>query len=62
MSSLSVRAERELGSPAAWMQEAAFKSLRLGLRPFQILTMSPVALFLAALAAMLLRHPDVPFF
>jgi O-antigen ligase len=33
-----------------------------GLRPLQTMMMAPPALFLAALAAMLLRHPDVPFY
>jgi len=34
----------------------------MGLRPLQALMMAPAALFLGALAAMLLRHPDVPFY
>jgi len=34
----------------------------MGLRSLQALMMAPAALFLAALAAMLLRHPDVPFY
>jgi putative inorganic carbon (hco3(-)) transporter len=34
----------------------------MGLRPLQAMMMAPAALFLAALAAMLLRHPDVPFY
>jgi O-antigen ligase len=32
------------------------------LRPLQALTLSPCFLFLAALTAMLFRHPDVPFY
>ncbi|HVI09078.1 MAG TPA: O-antigen ligase family protein [Candidatus Binatia bacterium] len=36
--------------------------MRTGLRFLQFLTASPSTLFLAALAAMLLRHPDVPFY
>jgi len=58
MQSLSVKME----SPTAWLWEAAGQGLRLGLRPLQAVMMAPVALFLAALAAMLLRHPDVPFY
>ncbi len=34
----------------------------MGLQPLQAMMMAPAALFLAALAAMLLRHPDVPFY
>lgn len=34
----------------------------LALRPLQALLTAPTALFLAALTAMLLRHPDVPFY
>jgi O-antigen ligase len=34
----------------------------MGLRPLQALTMAPAVLFLGALAAMLLRPPDVPFY
>jgi len=34
----------------------------MGLRPLQAAMAAPAALFLAALAAMLLRHPDVPFY
>jgi putative inorganic carbon (HCO3(-)) transporter len=34
----------------------------MGLRPLQALMRAPVALFLVALAAMLLRPPDVPFY
>jgi O-antigen ligase len=49
-------------SPASWAGQAAGRSLRIGLRPLQAMMMAPAALFLAALAAMLLRHPDVPFY
>jgi hypothetical protein len=49
-------------SPIAWTEEAAWRALRIGLRPVQAITMAPTALFLAALTAMLLRHPDVPFY
>jgi putative inorganic carbon (HCO3(-)) transporter len=38
------------------------QGLRMGLRPLQLIVSTPVALFLAALTAMLLRHPDVPFY
>jgi putative inorganic carbon (HCO3(-)) transporter len=58
MSSLSVRME----SPSSWVWEAAGQGLRAGLRPLQAMMRVPVALFLAALAAMLLRHSDVPFY
>jgi putative inorganic carbon (HCO3(-)) transporter len=54
----SVRMERA----ASWAGEAAQRGFRVGLRPLQVITMAPAALFLAALAAMLLRHPDVPFY
>jgi putative inorganic carbon (HCO3(-)) transporter len=50
------------GSPASWAGEAAWGGLWAGLRPLQGIMMAPVGLFLAALAAMLLRPPDVPFY
>jgi O-antigen ligase len=34
----------------------------MGLRPLQVMMMAPAALFLVALATMLLRPPDVPFY
>ena len=37
-------------------------ALGMGLRPLQAMMAAPAALFLAALTAMLLRHPDVPFY
>jgi len=55
----------------AWSQEMAVTrpweglaawAIRIVLRPVQILISVPSLLFLAALAAMLLRHPDVRFF
>jgi hypothetical protein len=49
-------------SPIAWTEEAAWRALRMGLRPLQAITMAAPALFLVALTAMLLRHPDVPFY
>jgi O-antigen ligase len=58
MASVSAR----MASPTWWAGEAAGRGLRMGLRSLQALMIAPVALFLAALAAMLLRHPDVPFY
>ena len=48
--------------PAIWASDAVSGCLRLWLRPLQILTRMPTLLFLIALTAMLLRHPDVPFY
>jgi putative inorganic carbon (hco3(-)) transporter len=48
----AVRARLEFGGRAA----------ALALRPLQALMAAPTALFLAALAAMLLRHPNVSFY
>jgi len=45
-----------------WAGELAGQSLMVGLRPLQAVMLAPAALFLAALTAMLLRHPDVPFY
>jgi hypothetical protein len=42
--------------------EAAWRGIGMCLRPVQATMFVPTALFLAALAAMLLRHPDVPFY
>jgi O-antigen ligase len=42
--------------------EAAWRGIGMCLRPMQATMFVPTALFLAALAAMLLRHPDVPFY
>jgi O-antigen ligase len=47
---------------ASWAEEAAWRGVQIGLRPLQMLMMAPGAVFLAALTAMLLRHPDVPFY
>jgi putative inorganic carbon (hco3(-)) transporter len=58
MQTIVVRAERPgraVEAIAAWLAEIA-------LRPLQALMAWPVLLFLAALTAMLLRHPDVPAF
>src|SRR5258708_18636223 len=57
MSSLPLRMERR-----ARVWEAAGLGMRTALRPLQAMMSARTALFLAALTAMLLRHPDVPFF
>jgi putative inorganic carbon (hco3(-)) transporter len=49
-------------SHAWWACEGGWRCLQLGLRPLQAIMMAPSALFLLALAAMLLRHPDVSFY
>jgi O-antigen ligase len=46
----------------SWTSEAAWRGFRMGLRPLQALMIAPAPLFLCALAAMLLRPPDVPFY
>jgi O-antigen ligase len=46
----------------SWLAGACWRGLCLVLRPLQAMIMAPTALFLAALTAMLLRHPDVPFY
>jgi O-antigen ligase len=48
--------------PQTWASEFAGQSLLVGLRPLHAIMMAPAPLFLAALTAMLLRHPDVPFY
>jgi putative inorganic carbon (hco3(-)) transporter len=45
-----------------WENEGAWQGLRFVLRLMQGTISSPTALFLLALTAMLLRHPDVPFY
>jgi putative inorganic carbon (hco3(-)) transporter len=57
MSSVPLRMEYR-----ARVWEAAGLGMRTALRPLQAMMSAPVALFLAALTAMLLRHPDVPFY
>src|SRR6202522_598173 len=52
----------QMRSPAEWTSEAEWGGICLGLRPLQALMMMSAGLFLAALAAMLLRPPDVPFY
>jgi len=49
-------------SPVAWASEAAWDGMGMGLRPLHAMVAAPAALFLVALTAMLLRHPDVPFY
>jgi len=51
-----------IASADDWLDQARYHSLRLGLQFLQAVISAPAALFLAALAAMLLRHPDVPFY
>lgn len=46
----------------SWADEAVWRAFRLGLRPLQAMMIAPAPLFLCALAAMLLRPPDVPFY
>lgn len=46
----------------AWPRDAALGALQLTLRPLQALIVMPMALLMAALTAMLLRPPDVPFY
>ncbi len=45
-----------------WAQELPAKATAAALRPLQILMAAPSWLFLLALTAMLLRHPDVRFY
>ena len=54
---------RTRGSATAlWAEKAVWRGVQIGVRPLHLLMMAPGALFLAALTAMLLRHPDVPFY
>jgi len=46
----------------AWAEDAAWLGVWTGLRSLQVLIIMPTGLFLGALAAMLLRHPDVAFY
>ncbi len=55
-------ASERLLSPTAWFGDAAYRVLMLALRPLEAMMTFPSVLFLGALAAMLLRHPDVPFY
>ena len=47
---------------ARWGGKSVSSGVGLVLRPLQWLLAAPTLLFLAALTAMLLRHPDVPFY
>lgn len=58
MGSTSLR----VGSLTRWTRGSSAQTLCLALRPLQWLMAAPTFLFLTALTAMLLRHPDVPFF
>jgi putative inorganic carbon (HCO3(-)) transporter len=49
-------------SRVAWLEDSSLRLLQVALRPLHALMMVPTALLLAALTAMLLRHPDVPFY
>jgi putative inorganic carbon (HCO3(-)) transporter len=55
-------ASGKMASPAAWAADSTLRALELALRPLQAMIAMPTVLLLAALAAMLLRHPDVPFY
>src|ERR1700733_5699663 len=44
------------------MADFALRATALLIRPVHALMAVPTVLFLAALTAMLLRHPDVPFY
>ncbi len=58
MSSISLRS----AWPGRAGEEFAVRAAEVVLRPVQALTAAPSLLFLAALTAMLLRHPDVAFY
>ena len=45
-----------------WTHEVMGRAIRVGLSPLHMPMVAPTALFLGALTAMLLRHPDVPFY
>jgi O-antigen ligase len=51
-----------IAAQRSWAGAAAWGGLWVGLRPLQAMMTAPAALFLMALTAMLLRHPDVPFY
>lgn len=48
--------------PPWWGEQVAIGAANIVLRPLQLLVAYPSFLFLAALTAMLLRHPDVRFY
>ena len=58
MEAISVREETR----SKWTAGAGAPLVVALLKPVQVLMAAPSMLFLAALAAMLLRHPDVPFY
>ena len=58
MQSTSLRVAR----PVTWPEEFAVRAVAIVLRPLQAIMALPSLLFLAALAAMLFRHPDVSFY
>jgi hypothetical protein len=58
MEAISVREETR----RKWTAGAGAPLVVALLKPVQVLMAAPSMLFLAALAAMLLRHPDVPFY
>jgi putative inorganic carbon (HCO3(-)) transporter len=58
MQAISLR----LARPERWRDDVGGWAAHAILRPLQALTAAPSLLFLAALAAMLLRHPDVAFY
>ncbi len=45
-----------------WAARVGCHGVELGLRVIHAVVVAPAALFLSALTAMLLRHPDVPFY
>lgn len=51
-----------MASAGSRREEFAGRAVAAGLWPLQVLMQAPSLLFLAALAAMLLRHPDVSFY
>jgi len=55
-------ASERMTQPVPWGADAGARGLALALRPLQALITIPTVLFLGALTAMLLRHPDVPFY
>lgn len=50
------------GTRGEWAASAGAPVVAALLKPVQVLIAAPSVLFLAALVAMLLRHPDVPFY
>ncbi len=48
--------------PVRLGKEFAIRSVEFAVRPMQALLAAPIVLFLGALTAMLLRHPDVAFY